>query len=61
MNESAIILAKKFDGYVGSEVNIFPLMNLFALDTVCGRYFNLNINKHNFYYLTTLIIRIHNG
>lgn len=40
------ILAEKLDQYEGKEVNVFPICNMFALDTVCG---NLNLlNSSNF-------------
>lgn len=35
MDENANILAKKLENLTENEVDIFPLVNLFALDTVC--------------------------
>lgn len=41
MIETSNVLSKKLDGYNGKEVDIFPLVNLFALDTVCGKLKNI--------------------
>jgi hypothetical protein len=45
MDENSKVFAKKLEGFVGNEVDIFPLVNLFALDTVCGKYFFENVNQ----------------
>jgi hypothetical protein len=31
------VLAKKLDSLIGNEVEIFKLVNLYALDTSCGK------------------------
>lgn len=39
MNDNAKTFSDKLENFKGHEVDIFPLVNLFALDTVCGKIF----------------------